>query len=73
MKSILLIFSNLLNHFYNNASDYLFVIGVLLILFFIYISFGLTYLILALGIVFLFAAIVIEQSKKKNINNNKRY
>lgn len=63
MKGILEAFILLLKHIYDNITNYLLVIGLSLILIYIYIIYGIPFTILGIGIVLILISIVIELNK----------
>ena len=69
MKGILEAFILLLKHIYDNITNYLLLVGLFLILLYIYIIYGIPSTILGVGIVSILIAVIVELNK---INIKKR-
>lgn len=64
MKEIIKLFFSICDNIARNISNYLLGIGLLLVLLFIYISFGTTYTILSTGILLIITSVLVELNKK---------
>ncbi len=69
MRGIIETFALFLEHIYNNITNYLLLVGLFLILLYIYIIYGIPSTILGVGIVSILIAVIVELNK---INIKKR-
>lgn len=65
MSNIVYALKALFKHLYKNASNYLFSIGLLLIIRFIFITFGLEAFLLTIGILLIIYSFILEINKNK--------
>ncbi len=70
MEHILGLFMRFFEHFTRNFTDYLLFFGVFLILTFVYMTFGVSFTILGLGLTFIILSVIITLNKKKGNRNN---
>lgn len=65
MNNILYALQSLFKHLYHNSSNYLFIFGLILIIRFVFITFGLEVFLLTIGILLIIYSFVLELNKNK--------
>lgn len=72
MSKLIQAMRTIIQHLIRNFSNYCFSVGLLCILYYIYVTYGTPTLILSVGVISVLTSFVIELNNSKKQNNNTR-